>query len=115
MPAYGDRAPIAGRSSLDDHLEAVHPFIRLSPCRRRALVFRIAYGWCWWVGTPAWCGVQGFGFSGLIIGVLVECVGDVVCDVLAGGCVDVVWVCPDWFSVWVPAGAFELLFCAFVA
>ena len=27
--------------------------------------------------------------SGLIIGVLVECVGDVVCDVFAGGGVDV--------------------------
>ena len=27
-----------GCSSLDDHLEAVHPFIRLSPNRRRALV-----------------------------------------------------------------------------
>ena len=31
-----------GCSSLDDHLEAVHPFIRLSPNRRRALVSSVA-------------------------------------------------------------------------
>ena len=88
------------------------------------MVFIVAYGWGWWFVTPVWCGVQGLGFSGLIIGVLVECVGDVVCDVFAGGGVDVdggvgfglggvevgghgwgfpferlVWVCPDWFSL----------------
>ena len=53
------------------------------------MVFIVAYGWGWWFVTPAWCGVQGLGFSGLIIGVFVERVGDLVCDVFAGGGVDV--------------------------
>ena len=89
MPAYGDPASAVERLVLTPaHLGGVSVYEALPQPEAsfgfHCSIWLVRVGW-----SPCMVWVQRLGFSGLIIGVFVECVGDLVGDVFAGGGVDV--------------------------
>ena len=89
MPAYGDPALAVERLVLTPaHLGGVSVYEALPQPEAsfgfHCSIWLVRVGW-----SPCMVWVQRLGFSGLIIGVFVERVGDLVCDVFAGWGVDV--------------------------